>query len=620
VKRMIGNKIQSVFKHILTKLGSLGLAKKLFFSYVVIIAVPIIIFGIYTLRVIKTSAETDLLNTNLHMLREEVLNINKNMLLCERVAQTLISDKEFVEFVGEKREASSDEIVAFKIGPLERIEKIPNIYPDIYKIRLFLDNPHFDEIWPAIYNENWITKSKWRDDVLQRKGMVFWRLNHREETFQTIQDEGRDVVSLYREIQYPQSRHLGIVEVSMLSKEFFRQMYSASQDAASIQCIINNNKEVFFNENKQSLGKNAPDMPVLKALLESNTRGEEGSFPIQIKEMRALVVYRFIDSLDSYMYQITSMDAISRKLGSVRNVVVVGILGLIALLSIVTFFITSILLKKLRIIIAHMRKVQNGEMFIDIPILGNDEIGELSHHFQKMLHKVNESIFSLVRKQAATKDAEIRALQTQINAHFIYNVLEAIKTQAEIDYKYDMADSITALGRLMRYSMEWSTKYVTLKEELGSIKNYIALMNLRYGNEIDVHYDISEGLLSLEVLKMTIQPLAENAINHGLEPREGGGTLWIKAYSSENHLYIEVMDNGVGMSPEELEALQRSIQHHLVEDTGTAKASSGIGLRNVNERIKLFYGEEYGIDIASKKDEFTRVRVILPCRNAWGGR
>jgi two-component system sensor histidine kinase YesM len=196
--------------------------------------------------------------------------------------------------------------------------------------------------------------------------------------------------------------------------------------------------------------------------------------------------------------------------------------------------------------------------------------------------------------------------------------LEAIKTVAEIDYKYDISDYLTALGRLMRYSMHWSNIYVTLKEEIDHVRNYLSLMNLRCENKIAISIVIEDELLMLEILKMTIQPIVENAINHGLAPKNWQGMLEIRAFKSVQNLCIQVVDNGVGMSTGQLEQLKEKIRIDHVKDSEVF-LYGGIGLKNVNERIKLFYGEEYGLKIESVESEYTTVWVILPYKKGlWG--
>ena len=307
-----------------------------------------------------------------------------------------------------------------------------------------------------------------------------------------------------------------------------------------------------------------------------------------------------------------TISATAEKLNRTRFAILLCVVGTFLVLTFVTDVITSILLKKLKIVIGLMRKIGKGQMLIDIPDLGSDEIGELAAHFRNMLGKINELTSTVLRKQAVTKDAEIRALHSQINAHFIYNVLESIKMMAFVKYQYEISEAITLLGRLMRYNIDWKNKYVLLEEEINHIKNYIKLINIRHNNKVALMIDIEDRFKHYRLLKMLLQPVVENAVNHGLEPKGTSGTINIKAYSREDSIHLVVTDNGAGMSAEKIQALRKKLADGGGNHEPEPPKSNGIGLENVNERIKLYYGAEYGLDIRSEENVFTEVTVRLP--------
>jgi two-component system sensor histidine kinase YesM len=260
-----------------------------------------------------------------------------------------------------------------------------------------------------------------------------------------------------------------------------------------------------------------------------------------------------------------------------------------------------------------MRKIQDGDLNTEISVLGNDEVGELAFHFKKMMQKINELISVVMRKQAATKDAEIRALQTQINAHFIYNVLETIRMMALLEKKPVIADTVNSLAGLMRYSMSWKRQYVPLRQEVESVRNYMNLVDVRYDFEVKLLMNIEERFYDHEILKMTLQPIVENSFTHGIEPYGRDGSITIETFVSDGVFIIDVTDNGMGMTPEHLANLKRSIDTEKnIQQANHQAKGNGIGLRNVNERIMLYYGSEYGLEISSEEGNYTKVRVRLP--------
>ena len=207
----------------------------------------------------------------------------------------------------------------------------------------------------------------------------------------------------------------------------------------------------------------------------------------------------------------------------------------------------AILMKKLNNVVISIRKVQTGDLNVVIPIKGRDEIDELARHFNSMLFKIKDLLSQLLRKQLIAKESEIKALQSQINSHFIYNVLESIRMLAEVEQKREIGDAIFSPGMLMRYSMRWKDQYVSLEEELALVRNYILLINIISEFKIELTIKIDKELQTYKIPKMSIQPLVENEVNHGIEPKGNKGTISISATASDHSVVIEIIDDGIGL-------------------------------------------------------------------------
>jgi two-component system, sensor histidine kinase YesM len=258
-----------------------------------------------------------------------------------------------------------------------------------------------------------------------------------------------------------------------------------------------------------------------------------------------------------------------------------------------------------------MRKVEEGKFDIRVDTGGQDEMSEMAYHFNRMLNKLGDLISEVIKKQEAKKNAEIRALFAQINSHFIINILENIRMMAEVDCKFEIADAITSLGKLLRYGLKWTNEYSMLREELEYIKNYIDLENVRYDYLIKLEIIVPPELMDYKVLKVSLQPVVENAIHRGIEPLSRDGVITIHCHMEQEYTLIEITDNGTGMDEERLDEVRRSMEADGLAEV-REKSGNGIGIRNVNERIKLVYGEKYGIVINSKKDAYTKVTLRLP--------
>lgn len=610
---IIGNrqkKLKLLLKRITTYLERLSLAKKLFLSYFVLFAVPVVLLGSFFINNYKNNMKAEVLSRGIQDIRQIKSDVLNNLEMFKRTSQTVISTRNFIEVIGTVREYSVEEILSFKSNVLPNIENITNINTSINRLTVFIGNEYLTEMLPTLRYEWRIANKDWYKDILALKGRIYWRLNHVDEKFENTGGKNEEVVSLYREIRY-ENRHVGVLEINMLTKNFYGNVYENMQNDDYFVCVLDSAKHLNWNRDSKFFKTVSFNPESIKLMLMENARNDEGSFELDAEGMSFGVTYTYIGTIDSYIFRVASFDKINRNFSLMKLISILATALVILIFAVVTYGISSILLKKMSVVIDCMRKVQEGEMFTEIPNLGHDEIGELARHFQIMLNKINELIFTIVKKQAATKDAEIRALHSQINAHFIYNVLETLKMMAILEYKYDISDALTALGRLMRYGMSWKRKYVLLEDEIKHIKNYIVLLNIRFYNKIELCLDIDEHLYQHEILKMLLQPVVENAVKHGLEPKGNGGVVSIRAFVENTVLIIEIMDNGVGMDNRKLQGLRQYLEGGKADDQQT-DSNYGIGLGNVNERIQLFYGKEFGLEVESEEKVFTRVRIRLP--------
>ena len=281
---------------------------------------------------------------------------------------------------------------------------------------------------------------------------------------------------------------------------------------------------------------------------------------------------------------------------------------IVALIFLINYIVAS-LLRSFYDILKSVRVIQKGDLSVRIENCRNDEIGELGTQINKMLDHMEQLMKENIDREILAKNSEIRALQNQINAHFIYNVLESIKMMAEINEEYAISDAITSLGSLLRYNMKWTANNVPVEEEIEYIKNYLALINLRFDYEIYLSLNIPEEVLKQEIPKMSLQPIIENAIYHGIEELAEDTNIYIKGIVRERECFIEITDAGRGMSEAETEKLRKKLEGEI--ETG-GDSGDGIGLKNVQDRIRMSFGEAYGIEINSKLGCYTKVTVRVP--------
>ena len=242
-----------------------------------------------------------------------------------------------------------------------------------------------------------------------------------------------------------------------------------------------------------------------------------------------------------------------------------------------------------------------------------DEITELGLSFNIMVGKIKELLDAKIEEQESLKKAELRALQAQINPHFLYNTLDTIIWMAEGRRVDQVVELVRALSRFFRITLSKGKDWITMGEEIEHVESYLAIQKMRYRDILDYQVQVPDDLRDGQMLKLTLQPLVENALYHGIKNKRSGGTIVVRGRRLEGDLLrIEVEDNGIGMNPEQLAHV-----HALIAgEAGGAAAENGYGINNVNQRIKLYYGPQYGLTIESEYRQGTRVSLVIPLERA----
>jgi two-component system sensor histidine kinase YesM len=257
-----------------------------------------------------------------------------------------------------------------------------------------------------------------------------------------------------------------------------------------------------------------------------------------------------------------------------------------------------------------MVKVESGYLEPVPDLKRNDELGRLWHGFNRMIARlqwfINDSYISEIKR----KQAELNALKSQIRPHYLYNTLEVIRMSAVSNNDEEVADMIHSLSNQLQYTIDYGDEWVSLEQEIKHVKHYFHLIEVRYDRRIELQIDVEDDSLhDAQILKLSLQPLVENAIIHGLRPLGNKGTVQITVERTEtNNLTITVYDNGVGIDEAAVERLNRSLQ----ESEGATGKS--IGLKNVHERVRQSCGEAYGIVVQSRKQIGTAVLILYPLR------
>jgi len=240
-----------------------------------------------------------------------------------------------------------------------------------------------------------------------------------------------------------------------------------------------------------------------------------------------------------------------------------------------------------------------------------DEITELGMSFNIMIGKIKELLNSKIKEQENLKKAELRALQAQINPHFLYNTLDTIIWMAESKKTEQVVELVTALSNFFRISLSKGMDWITIGEEMERVRSYLTIQKMRYHDILDFRIAVEKGVEENTILKLILQPLVENALYHGIKNKRQGGIITVRARrKDQDEILIEVEDDGIGFTAEKLTQLRAELN----DDSGEIKMESGFGIGNVNNRIGLYYGKQYGLSIQSEYYTGTCVTLVIPAK------
>ncbi len=572
------------------------LTKRITLLIIGAVAIPSIMFATmffsYMERTMIDNAQEDLR----HTLEQEQLGVVKNIESIHLTERIFKSERELIAFLQrvKRDEVESREAVTFFKESLKDLENIVNTNPYLYQTRIYLEANNVQEMMPIIYHNTRMHKLAWYDDAVLNN----WAYGYQDTLFEGF-GQSEALVGYITPIRATYTNEvLGTMEITMRMETMFPILYEDKD-----------NQWAWFIDHQGKSYASESSTPVPEAIEPIKFTTEQHIYYQKIQDRDYIIGMRAIDDVDGKLVVVRD---VSEDIGGIETIklfffVIVGVFFSVFIVAI--RYITAKIFRKFYDILFSIQEIQKGNLNLVIDTQGDDEVSELGLQINKMSQQIKELMEENVHRQILIKNSEIKALQNQINAHFIYNVLESIKMMAEIDEKYEISDATTALGRLLRYTMKWTSSNSYLEEEIEYIKNYLKLINLRFDYTIALSLNVPTKLLKQRVPKMTLQPIIENAIYHGIEDIAEDTILYIRGTIQGDNGIIEVTDTGKGMTQEEIDKLYAKLATSIEPSGGKG---NGIGLKNVQDRLKMTFGEAYGLTVESKQDCYTKVRMTIP--------
>lgn len=413
--------------------------------------------------------------------------------------------------------------------------------------------------------------------------------------------EQRQVFTVVRSIQSASTlSHIGLIAIDVDSKLLEDIVAPLGAVTHGDALIIDEEGDVVYSSAPSRWMGNLSASPWL-----AGATGERGSFEIDIDGLPYIAVYTSsVHTGWKTLVYIPSTELLE-PMKQNRDKLMITSLSIILLGLLVSIILSYALTKPLKATVQLMKQVQRGKLDVAVQVKYNDEIGLLGSHFNRMISRIRELLEEVAETEKSKQQADMLALQNQINPHFIYNTLESIRMLAELNDDDQVADLTYLLGLLLRYSITRSAdERSTIDQEMEHVRNYLLLLQIRFPGKFSFSLDIPADLAPLPIIKLVFQPIVENAVFHGLEKREDSGTITIRARREHRDAVFTIHDDGIGMTAERLEALHRSLRDGKAD-------KFGIGLRNVHERIRLYYGPRSLLVVSSQPGEGTTVTLRI---------
>ncbi|MFF2092242.1 sensor histidine kinase [Paenibacillus sp. NPDC058174] len=590
------------------------ISQKLFIAFSITIAVPAIIVAFLFIRTQESQLYKDAMaNGSSHVSRlNEQLRSRLEMI--ENASSTALTQKAFVDFIHSNMRSDGLRLVKFRQNQYEQMSNIIQSHEMISQLSFYVDNPNLYEIWPEIYHYDRFTPQNYWEE-LRDEGGAAYRL--------FALQNGEHTLSYYRlvRLQGPQQKRPSIMEIRAKHSVFFKDMleetggdfFSVVMDGMNPSQTVYNPRHTFVQQAGEGL-----DEVFVQVHLQLDALQQNRPIKVSVGDHTYYALYRYIAPLNAYVVDIASHQELMK--GPRSWYVFVAAIALIVLLLImlIVSYTTRRIFRRLDSVLASMRKVRKGQLDAKIDTgLGDneagDEIDEVAVNYNKMLDEVQHLMTQVVDKQLIAKNAQLHSLHSQINSHFLYNALESIRMQAEVQRQPVIADAVVSLGSLLRYSMKWNSDTVALSEELANIQSYIRFMNFMEGGSLELTADLPQEVLRYAIPKMCMQPIVENAVHHAAPL---GGSIRIQitvSVENDRQLLIEIRDDGAGVDPQTLASLQAALRGDW--DSPIVASKNGLGLENVHKRLQLHYGKGCGLWIESEPGAYTCVTIRLPWEN-----
>ncbi len=557
---------------------------------VILIIIPVAVISITYSKTVKEIIKNKYSKTALESVYETGEKIEFILDDIQEFSTVIISNEDFLTMLRDNSKFSRDEYN-------DKLRDFITLRDDIEALHLSMDGEFYNtgvkETQPQDFLYDKVAESTGQPVWVHTRNVMVEILSGQfEKRYFTL---GRKIVDFNTLDEY------GYLLMD-LDEVILEQAYTnlLDDDGADI-FIVNKTGRIISHSDKSKIGEYIIFEPYANEMLSDHTGYKY--IPYSSGGIDKVAIYSTIEGHGWKVVKTVSTGYLYGELDRIQTYLVFGelIYVIVMLIFMIVFSIkyTDPMINMMGV----MKRVEQGDLSIRADIRSGDEIGELANSLNNMIGKMQELIDRLVREEKEKKEVELEALHAQINPHFLYNTLNTIKWMAKIQGNKRISSAITALIKLLRISINIGREMISLEEEIEHVKNYVVIQKLRFNESITVEFDIENGCLDLNVPKLVLQPIVENSIIHGMEGEDGDINIHIRAFRQNGKLIVEIVDDGPGIDRDTLD--------NIFKRRSAKSSFSAVGLNNVNQRIKLYCGDEYGLNIESEKGRGTKVSALI---------
>lgn len=577
------------------------LYRKIVFLVLVLFLIPYFGFSIMFFYQYKNKTDNSIIDSTVSVVNQFHESVNFKITMYNNLLEKISIDKKIHSILALDKNDIENNRFEISKGLSDQTKSLTylNIHSGIYKITVYSTNNDFLPDGNCLSNMNEASKNEWYNEKILAQPCRFTEkdvFNNKYLLCFTRPIVSSEIGSLLKV--------MGFVKIDVYSDFVFN---------ADIERLHSNkNNFVVFNEKSEIIYQNnilSEDLITAFTNFKNNDR--------KVFKTKVLGKNLFVDlPFDEFKLNgvfLYNFESLQTKDIWIQIITFVFIVILVMVLLFV--FIFKKYSDRIRNILEKTMITKEGRFVTGASIKGSDEIATLDNHFSEMISQINLLIDQNYIKTIHEREAQINALQSQINPHFLYNTLQIIDALALEERYAEVSELIQKLGDMFRYNIdENNNKYVKFSEELNSINNYFYILNVRFPNKFEIFYNIQEGTQEIYIIKFILQPIVENCFQHAFYGLSQKWQIKIKAKLEGNILFISVADNGFGMNEDKLKSLLNNINENY-SNPSNEYTKIGVGLKNINKRLVLGYGDEYKLEILSSLNKGTEVILKIPVEN-----